>query len=545
MTVLQERPPEGLLPWIQKQKDIKWKDYLIYKAGWRTEPLTGLKEKCTDAVCTACQQTMKLERAYGVRHPNGGCATFGVGYYIGSEWCALGSGETGFCPECGAGITVLHSSAANKLDRYIWPMTLEKQDKNLILYSWRVQRHIDKTGSVTWNASPWEAYEFREKKALLHKHWHTGVFGNGAVIDSYWSTLSRFSDRMYDTDIVYSPGGIAKATAGTWMENSKLEIYMKVTDEYRFPVSWLKIYQRRHKAETLMTCGAAKLVAGIIAREKRATNHYYSFTSKVDLLKELDWRGRRPYDILRITKAELPYFVERQKKDAVDRLMLIQHARKEGFTIKPGQESGESLDSQMKLLKAGILPAKAAAYLDRQQKKYPGRYHTITTLFDYWNMAKPFGLDLTDPAVLWPQNLAGAHDQLVERKKVEKYKHLDEQFATRYKRMSRYSWERDGILIRPAKNTAELIKEGEQLHHCVATYSERHAKGDLTIFLIRRAEEPDKPWYTLNFNEKTLSVTENRGLRNCARTEEIRAFEAAWLDWVRAGCKRKKEEKAA
>ena len=52
-------------------------------------------------------------------------------------------------------------------------------------------------------------------------------------------------------------------------------------------------------------------------------------------------------------------------------------------------------------------------------------------------------------------------------------------------------------------------------------------------------DKPDEPWYTLNFNEKTLSVTENRGMRNCARTEEIRNFENTWLEWIRSGRKRR------
>lgn len=75
----------------------------------------------------------------------------------------------------------------------------------------------------------------------------------------------------------------------------------------------------------------------------------------------------------------------------------------------------------------------------------------------------------------------------------------------------------------------ELIDEGDALHHCVGTYAERHSKGECSILLIRRAEEPDKPWFTLNLNIRAGNVTENRGSRNCARTPEVAAFESAWL----------------
>ena len=36
-------------------------------------------------------------------------------------------------------------------------------------------------------------------------------------------------------------------------------------------------------------------------------------------------------------------------------------------------------------------------------------------------------------------------------------------------------------------------------------------------------------------DEKTLKVRQNRGLRNCARTTEVEAFEREWLAWVQAG----------
>ena len=91
------------------------------------------------------------------------------------------------------------------------------------------------------------------------------------------------------------------------------------------------------------------------------------------------------------------------------------------------------------------------------------------------------------------------------------------------------TWEQEGILIRPVEDQKELIAEGKTLNHCVGTYAKRHAEGRCSILLIRKTEEPDKPWYTLNFNVKTGTVTENRGNRNCARTPEVQAFEEAWL----------------
>ena len=95
------------------------------------------------------------------------------------------------------------------------------------------------------------------------------------------------------------------------------------------------------------------------------------------------------------------------------------------------------------------------------------------------------------------------------------------------------AWEKNGIFIRPAETQSELKREGEFLHHCVAGYAERHANGGTAIFFIRRSEEPEVPWYTLELDEKNLTVRQNRGKHNCARTEEITEFENLWLEEIK------------
>ena len=538
---LRDEAPEGLLPWIKEQKDIDWKNYLIYKHDWYREPITGLRKPCAKAICSACGKEMILEKAYGVNN-KWGSAAFGIGFFKGNEWKRYGSGDTCTCPECGTMVEVLHSSAANILVQYCWPMSFERDGKDLICYLWRVERRVDKSGRAYYDADPWEAYVFGEKTAAVHKKWYSTMF-NGCYPAWEWETLSRFHDRAYDIELVYAPEGIEAATKGTWMENSKLELYMAVKGEYRFPIVWLKIFQRRgQKAETLMTCGAGKLVAGIIAEEKTYQSYYRTWTTRIDCLKDLDWSKKRPTEILRVSKDEIPYFLKLAQKDGTKRLRVVQAARKKGLAIKPGQEDGVwSVDEQKELLEHGVLPATARRYLTKQNRRYK-RTDELRYLKDYWNMAQALRLDLNDKEVRWPQNLHSMHDQLVERQELIKDQKQSAAFQKRFERMSRYSWEKDGILIRPAASAAELRAEGKKLHHCVATYAARHAKGELTIFFIRRAEEPDAPWYTLNFNEKALTVTENRGLYNCARTPEIEAFEAAWLEWVRAGCKREKKK---
>ena len=67
----------------------------------------------------------------------------------------------------------------------------------------------------------------------------------------------------------------------------------------------------------------------------------------------------------------------------------------------------------------------------------------------------------------------------------------------------------------------------------MATYAKGHVEGKTAILFIRQIAEPDKPFFTLEFDEKAKEVRQNRGLRNCDRTPEVKAFEKAWLSYVR------------
>lgn len=530
---LSETPPEGLLDWIKAQK-LDWRDYFIYRAGWQTDPLTGLRHKCVDAVCSACGETVKLSYV-----PGGGCGHAGYstpfGFLHPVSGDALASGDDLACPMCGEAVEAKHVSNAQRLARYVWPMTAEAQGGKLLLYLWRVCRDVEKSGRVTWRVDPWEVYAFGGTSAARWRHWQK--FMTATYIIPGWEERKRFADTMFDVDLVYCPEGLANIYAQTECANCKLESYMSVETEYRFPVTWMKLWQRHKTAEALMAPNAKKLTAAMIAKEKRSATYNKEWSEKTDVLHGVVWKKRKPHEMLRLTKEELDYFDS--TPSAARRLRALQLARWYGVPCRLGEEiTTLTASEQESFLRRGVLPGKAERYLDKQAARYKNRLWP-GYLLDYWCMAEKLGEDLTDRDILWPQNVQRAHDQMRERQKTKAAAERRERFQQRYERMKKYAFEDGDIFIRPCETEEELIAEGKALHHCVATYAERHARGELTIFFIRRKDKPDEPWYTLNFNEKAHAVTENRGLRNCERTEEVRSFENTWLEWIRSGRKRR------
>ena len=174
-------------------------------------------------------------------------------------------------------------------------------------------------------------------------------------------------------------------------------------------------------------------------------------------------------------------------------------------------------------------------------------------------MYKRQGLDLRDEHDQIPKSLKREHDRLVEAERIarneeekrRKQAEIEKRrpaFEKAVAPLEAWAWEDAGICIRPVRTEEELADEGSALQHCVGTYGATVARGDSCIFFIRRADAPDKPWFTLQVELKTVKELQNHGLRNCAPTKEVQEFVNRWLEHVRqlkvAGKKHKKEAAA-
>ena len=141
--------------------------------------------------------------------------------------------------------------------------------------------------------------------------------------------------------------------------------------------------------------------------------------------------------------------------------------------------------------------------------------------------------------MLWPSDLIRAHDSMNNRVKYKINEELKESFKRRKKELAPLAFvcEELGLEIFPAGSEAELIREGDKLHHCVARYAKDHANGKTAILFIRRIEDRKTPFYTLEW--KDGKINQNHGDRNKLQTEEIFAFEKLWLAHVASLNKKK------
>lgn len=132
---------------------------------------------------------------------------------------------------------------------------------------------------------------------------------------------------------------------------------------------------------------------------------------------------------------------------------------------------------------------------------------TITTWKDYLSMAERAKLNLAAEQLFKPKDLKFAHDAMVlDSKKEERaklVKKLEKEWPkvdSKMPKLKKFEFAADGYQIVVPNGIEDIVTEGLCLRHCVHTstyYYDRIQRDESYIFFLRRAENPDFPWYTL------------------------------------------------
>lgn len=541
--------PDYLREWAEKRT---WKENaLLFRCDWLTDPMTEIRSKAARCRCTACGESFWTDWiSGGMCHYSG---AGGIRLWEEGKPKEVTDWNSCRCPECGAEVKARHlRSGAEYAGETAFPMTLHRipvkgEKDRLALVCWQAGKYFDGAGARHFRFHPYEAM-VAEEKAIRRITFHGGGFGGVYWLEGPHQCRS-LQDMIQDVTEIVCPEGIEKTVEGTTCENAKLEIYLE-DGKVNFPAAWVRLWQKRGgRAESLLTCGAGGIVGNLIGQEKiRERTSYYSantqYNTSFPQLKALDWKKRRPWEILRMKgKDELRSAVALQERANLGgktwRLWLEGRAEGKPWTLEDA-EALEGMKHPERITATEISPAKAARYLAGQRRRWRSDDADEIMLTDYWNMMIEGHDILRDPALMWPDRLKREHDRAAARQKKEANRKLDAAIFRQAEKLERFSLTLDGISIRPARSAGELEAEGKSLHHCVGGYAERVSKGETFIFFLRREAEPDMSWYTLNLDKDLARVIQNRGNRNCDRTPEIEAFEKTWLEWVRAGGKRDK-----
>lgn len=352
-----------------------------------------------------------------------------------------------------------------------------------------------------------------------------GLWGKHATVFSMAGAYNQNNLRLVTGCSIES---IKKAIAGTQFQYSTWDQYGGED-----MVKFFGLYAKYPCIEYL-----TKLELTDLVEAKLLGNHTFS---------AINWRGKSLLQVLRLSKKDLKDIRSAKFVITPLKLRLFQLSKKDGSNLSwdevaaVDQQIGWYFKDLQLVLKYTIM-RRALAYIRKQRSKYEKQYYSsdgnvLTTWRDYINDCIHLEMDLSQDRVLFPGNLHRAHQNTIKQIKLRKDELLDKKIAARLKSLDKYHFEALGFFARPAASSTDLIDEGKALHHCVGTYADQYAEGKTIILFIRKMEQPDVPFYTLEFRKDY--IVQVRGKDNRPPDEAVKAF----VDKFKAARLTKQEER--
>lgn len=559
-------PPEGFLTWAAAALEGELDTHgFLYEVEWvedygldflLDEWASPRKRKMVRVQCSCCGYEDRYHYGRGQR---------GYGFVLPESYAEVEGGtvyEDGdsiLCPSCGCPVQI-RRRAGLKGKGYFVPAesramsaAVVGEERLLVLTGWVLQRRVFYGGGERMEAVPAEAYVFSARDCAQLMGWTNAYSGTAGYFIQYtraWRQPRNWTDRWGQEEHIF---GLTEELLGeSCLPHCKLDVYLEPRPgAYHFPVAWLRLCQAHPNAEAALLHGLPRVLDDLIYAKCRLEQH-----TRGDIeVHELDWSQTKPARMLHLNREELRLAREQDWGKLFWDLFRYSKAAGELLTgedmvnaFRLGDEHVGQLVGRGPVAKSiryllGQCELAETGYVPEPEDEDPPAYATVPDvqiLTDYWDMAQRLGWDLTNERVRFPHDLFAAHDEAAAQAAQLEEKGLPAKFRVRRMVLRKYAFAADGLLIRPAGSQRELTDEGNALHHCVGTYGKKHANGETAIFFIRKKNAPRQSYFTLELDERELTVRQNRGMRNGPRTPEVRAFEELWLSWVRAGAPRDK-----
>lgn len=530
LPMIPKDPPKDTVSILKKRGFLR-EERLLYKSEYDGG------EKKVRVICSRCGGQALLEYV-----PGGGCGRYGTapfGFVDPFDKVEKKSGNTCLCPICQNGSTAMHigtiGSSVTEIDSRICG-SVHNVEGHLVMLSWVVKKMMKKDGTVTYPIFGYEGIVLIDKSIVRIKMYRKFMSSYSWL--SEWEISKKNGGEIgafSKNEIVYAKSSEIDETSA---EKSAFVQYLSGCGELN-PNNYLNTWLKYPNIENLVRGGYGKIISSVFSEAEGYSSNYYHRTFDIKKVNDyLALENSKPHEILGITKQELSI-----AKAVTYKCFLFykEYKQKQGQRLdgtvlnvveKWGIESVRDIAFNKKHgVKIHLL--RTLNYLERQQALPIEKNGLIGIryLTDYWDsLYKVYGS--MPPELMYPKNLIDAHDEMILKVKEKEDAVITKKIADRVADLSGYCYQDDeiGLIIRPAASQAELIKEGKLLHHCVAGYAKDHGDGKTSIFFIRKTEAPNIPYYTLEL--KDGKVLQNRGMKNCERTDEVRAFEKKWLNFI-------------
>ena len=205
-----------------------------------------------------------------------------------------------------------------------------------------------------------------------------------------------------------------------------------------------------------------------------------------------------------------------------------------------------------KFIEHRMSPRQIKNYLIRQQKQNGDSLKSILRIWeDYLSMAQKANMNVNDAIIYRTSRLYQRHNELVEineemdaaikaQEILAKYLGIDK-IILEVKEKYEYK-DKEYSVVAPEK-VNDILYEGYVLHHCVdkgENYFDRILKKETFILFLRKSEEIDKPYYTLEI-EPGGTIRQIRTEYN-RQNDDIKRAERFLQEWQRVIQRRMTDE---
>lgn len=162
---------------------------------------------------------------------------------------------------------------------------------------------------------------------------------------------------------------------------------------------------------------------------------------------------------------------------------------------------------------------------------------------DYITACRFLNLDMSLPKNKYPHDFMRWHDIRINEKHSKEAELDKEKRKQLYKQFSKVSKKyltlqrdmKDKYITLIAKSPADLINEGNKLHHCVGRmgYDQKFAKEQTLIFFIRLKDDKDTPLATLEYSLENHKILQCYGDNDTKPSDEIMNYvKRKWLPYA-------------
>lgn len=163
----------------------------------------------------------------------------------------------------------------------------------------------------------------------------------------------------------------------------------------------------------------------------------------------------------------------------------------------------------------------------------------VTWHRDYLSMCRMLGVDIGRKSVKFPKNLKEAHDRVLKEKhdiEVKKYDMILQERADKLYEGLPQDYIKDGFAVLKPNSRTDFIKEGESLSHCVgrvSTYYTEHITGDKMIFFIRRADDINTPFVTMQLDLRSFAILQIYGFGDKKPNADVIKFARGYVNKIK------------